>query len=46
MDEGWMTADQDLRKYKAWLNEPDEEPMGYSDSIVKIDIPNWGFTQI
>jgi hypothetical protein len=46
MDEGWMIADQDLRKYKSWLNEPDEEPMGYSDSIVKIDIPNWGFTQI
>ena len=46
LDEGWMTADQDLRKYKAWLNEPDQIPTGYSDSIEMIDIPNWGFTQI
>ena len=45
LDEGWMIADQDLRKYKDWLNEPESVPLGYSDSIVEIDIPNWGFTQ-
>ena len=44
-DEGWMLAKEDLLKYKRWLSEPDEEPMGYSPAIVQIDIPNWGFTQ-
>ena len=45
-DEGWMIASADLHKYKSWLSEPEEEPLGYSEAIVEIDIPNWGFTQI
>jgi len=45
LDEGWSLADQDLRKYKAWLDDPDHVPTGYIDSIQQIDIPPSGFTQ-
>jgi len=45
LDEGWMLATQDLRKYKAWESDPESACTGYTDEIVQINIPSYGFTQ-
>ena len=44
-EEGWQLATADLRKYKDWLNAPPEEKhQGYSEEILELEIPPWGFT--
>jgi exodeoxyribonuclease VIII len=46
-DEGWMVADNDLRKYVDYKEMPEEDRYaGYSPDAVEISLPRWGFKEI
>ena len=45
-DYGWQVADNDLRKYVNYQEQPEEERFsGYSPDAIEIELPRWAFKE-